>query len=433
MRRLSLLTLLPLLTLLAPSAAHAIDVVKMEDGTRFAFSGYAQPYFRIVENPCQQTLIPSTAAKPATATEEAIPAVPGSVQCTRSIIPDGFGLQHVRLVFEGENPGRGKLNLEIATAPNVELVEMDLSFELAPHTGLRVGRMKVPYSRGGLVSESRSQFVVRTDQSTLATGRQLGVALKQTLDLGGIAEFASLEVGAFNGDKEAERSTINNIDEEFLYTARLVLQPTGKLKKLYEGDLRPIGERNQLHAALGLGATTEINANEDYEQIRAGADLNVLFGGMSLLAESLYLERTFTAEVDLDYSGLGWAVAAGAFVPGRWTNEHLELTARYEWFDPKAATDTAKAAEIRAQAPGSGYARPDGAQARSVMTAGANVYFAGHDFKLQLNYVRRTELEDWSLSAPAEIDPENPPTVIDPRASREVDDNSFVAQLTYRL
>ena len=181
MRRLSLLTLLPLLTLLAPSAAHAIDVVKLEDGTRFAFSGYAQPYFRIVENPCQQTIVPGTEA------------APGSVQCTRSIIPDGFGLQHVRLVFEGENPGRGRLNLEIATAPNVELIEMDLGFELAPHTGLRVGRMKVPYSRGGLVSESRSQFVVRTDQSTLTTGRQLGVALKQTLDLGGIAEFASLD------------------------------------------------------------------------------------------------------------------------------------------------------------------------------------------------------------------------------------------------
>lgn len=415
MRRLSLLTLLPLLTLLAPSAAHAIDVVKLEDGTSFAFSGYAQPYFRIVENPCQQTIVPGTEA------------APGSVQCTRSIIPDGFGLQHVRLVFEGENPGRGKLNLEIATAPNVELIEMDLGFELAPHTGLRVGRMKVPYSRGGLVSESRSQFVVRTDQSTLATGRQLGVALKQTLDLGGIAEFASLEVGAFNGDKEAERSTINNIDEEFLYTARLVLQPTGKLKKLYEGDLRPVGERNKLHAALGLGATTETNANEDYEQIRAGADLNVLFGGVSLLAESLYLERTFTAEVDVDYSGLGWAVAAGAFVPGRWTNEHLELTARYEWFDPKAATDAAKSAEIRAQAPGSGYARPDGAQARSVMTAGANVYFAGHDFKLQLNYVRRTELEDWEKSVA------NPDEPFTPAASREVDDNSFVAQLTYRL
>ena len=428
MRRLSLLTLLPLLTLLAPSAAHAIDVVKLEDGTRFAFSGYAQPYFRIVENPCQQTLNPGTEA------------APGKPTCTRSIIPDGFGLQHVRLVFEGENPGRGKLNLEIATAPNVELVEMDLGFELAPHTGLRVGRMKVPYSRGGLVSESRSQFVVRTDQSTLATGRQLGVALKQTLDLGGIAEFASLEVGAFNGDKEAERSTINNIDEEFLYTARLVLQPTGKLKKLYEGDLRPIGERNQLHAALGIGATTETNTQDDYDQVRAGADLNLLYGGMSLLAESLYLERTFfKVEVPVpsrvDYSGLGWAVAAGAFVPGRWTNEHLELAARYEWFDPRAAADPAKAEGVRSQLAGSGYAEPSeqATQARAVMTAGANVYFAGHDFKLQLNYVRRTELEDWSLSAPAEIDPENPTTVIDPRASREVDDDSFVAQLTYRL
>ena len=415
MRRLSLLTLLPLLTLLAPSAAHAIDVVKLEDGTRFAFSGYAQPYFRIVENPCQQTLNPGTEA------------APGKPTCTRSIIPDGFGLQHVRLVFEGENPGRGKLNLEIATAPNVELVEMDLGFELSPHVGLRVGRMKVPYSRGGLVSESRSQFAVRTDQSTLATGRQLGVALKQSFDFAGIAEFASLEVGAFNGDKEAERSTINNIDEEFLYTARLVLQPTGKLKKLYEGDLRPIGERNQLHAALGIGATTEINANEDYEQIRAGADLNVLYGGMSLLAESLYLERTFSGEADVDYSGLGWAVAAGAFVPGRWTNEHLELAARYEWFDPQAARNADEIVDVRAQAPGSGYARADGKQARAVMTAGANVYFAGHDFKLQLNYVRRTELEDWANSVP------NPTLEFALPASREVDDDSFVAQLTYRL
>jgi hypothetical protein len=417
MRRLSLLTLLPLLTLLAPSAANAIDVVKLEDGTRFAFSGYAQPYFRIVENPCQQTLTEGTEA------------APGKPTCTRSIIPDGFGLQHVRLVFEGENPGRGKLNLEIATSPNVELVEMDVGFDLTPNTVLRVGRMKVPYSRGGLVSESRTQFAVRTDQSTLATGRQLGAALRQTLDLGGIAEFASLEIGAFNGEQEAERSAINNIDEEFLYTARLVLQPTGKLKKLYEGDLRPIGERNKLHAALGLGATTEINANQDYEQIRAGADLNLLYGGMSLLAESLYVERTFTADVDIDYSGLGWAVAAGAFVPGRWTEEHLEIAARYEWFDPKAAANPDEAAGIRSQVAGSGYASPSGqaTQARSILTTGANIYFAGHDFKLQLNYVRRTELEDWAKSVP------DPTLKFALPASREVDDDSFVAQLTYRL
>ncbi len=421
MRRLSLLALLPLCALLLPASAEAIDVLKLEDGTRFAFSGYAQPYFRVVQNPCQQSIIPGTPA------EGANPAVPGSVQCTRSIIPDGFGLQHVRLVFEGENPGRGRLNLEIATAPNVELVEMDLGFDLTPKTVLRVGRMKVPYSRGGLVSESRSQFAVRTDQSTLATGRQLGVALKQSFDLGGLADFATLEVGAFNGDKEAERSTINNIDEEFLYTARLVLQPTGSLKKLYEGDLRPIGERDRLHASLGLGATTEKNAAEDYDQLRAGADLNVLYGGASLLAESLYLEREFGADADVDYSGLGWAVAVGSFVPGQWNREHLELTARYEWFDPKAALDAAKVAEIRAQAAGSGYARPDGTQARSVTTAGANIYFAGHDFKLQLNYVHREELEDWDKSAPSPTEPSNP------TADRQVDDDSFVAQLTYRL
>ena len=91
------------------------------------------------------------------------------------------------------------------------------------------------------------------------------------------------------------------------------------------------------------------------------------------------------------------------------------------------AADVARAAEIRAQAPGSGYARPDGAQARSVLTTGANIYFAGHDFKLQLNYVRRTELEDWEKSV---ANPEEPFTL---PASREVDDNSFVAQLTYRL
>lgn len=415
------LILLPLLLLLLPARAHAIDVVKLDDGTRFAFSGYAQPYFRIVQNPCQQSITPGTPAEGST------PAIPGSVQCTRSVIPDGFGLQHVRLVFEGENPGRGRLNLEIATAPNVELTEMDLGFDLTPHTVLRVGRMKVPYSRGGLVSESRAQFVVRTDQSTLATGRQLGIALKQSFDIAGISDFATLEVGAFNGDKEAERSTINNIDEEFLYTARLVVQPTGKLKKLYEGDLRPLAERDTLHATLGLGATTEKNAAEDYDQIRAGADLNLLYGGASLLAESLYLERRFDGDVDIDYSGLGWAVAAGSFVPGSWTSEHLELAARYEWFDPKAALDAAQAAGVRAQAPGSGYARPDGTQARSVTTAGANLYFAGHDFKVQINYVHREELEDWDKSV---ADPTDPLT---PAASRQVDDDSFVAQLTYRL
>ena len=415
------LLLVPLLLLFAPSAAQAVDVLKLEDGTRFAFSGYAQPYFRVVENPCQQTITPGVAGT------GGAPDVPGSVQCLRSTIPDGFGLQQVRLVFEGEHPGRGRLNLEIATAPNVELAEMELGFDVAAHTVLRVGRMKVPYSRGGLVSESRSQFVVRTDQSSLATGRQLGVALKQSLDVADIKEFASFEVGAFNGDKEAERSTINNIDEEFLYTARLVFQPTGKLNKLYEGDLRPIEQQDRLHAALGLGATTEKNTAEDYDQIRAGADLNLLYGGASLLAESLYLERRFDGDVDTDYSGLGWAVAAGTFGPGEWASRHLELAVRYEWFDPKAALDSDKASDVRAQAPGSGFARPDGTQARAVTTVGANLYFAGHDFKLQMDYIHRQELENWEKSVRDPNDPLTPP------AARQVDDDAFVAQLTYRL
>ena len=120
-------------------------------------------------------------------------------------------------------------------------------------------------------------------------------------------------------------------------------------------------------------------------------------------------------------------MAAGAFVPGRWTEEHFELAARYEWFDPQAARNADEIVDVRAQAPGSGYARADGKQARSVLTTGANIYFAGHDFKLQLNYVRRTELEDWEKSV---ANPEEPFTL---PASREVDDNSFVAQLTYRL
>jgi hypothetical protein len=116
-------------------------------------------------------------------------------------------------------------------------------------------------------------------------------------------------------------------------------------------------------------------------------------------------------------------------VPGRWTEEHLELAARYEWFDPKAAANPDEAAGIRSQVAGSGYASPSGqaTQARSILTTGANIYFAGHDFKLQLNYVRRTELENWAKSVP------DPTLDFALPASREVDDDSFVAQLTYRL
>ena len=400
--------------LLLPTNANAIEVFQgEEEGTYFEFRGYAQPYFRWVDNPC-------------------FSGETGD-DCDASQIPDGFGLTRARIGFGGGYDGYGEYYLELRTIPNVELLEARLMFPHSDWFEARVGRFKVPFSAQELTSESRLQLIDRANFIKLTPGRQLGMTLSIDSDLfrrGLPEDMLQLSVGIFNGESAKERAPVNNIDEDFLFSARGRISPFGA-PPAAEGDLRTLGERDEFLISLGLSWSMERRGqqNGDYIQRNLSADLWTAWQGIFVYAELFRMDRDFripdgatSDEVDPDRYGFGWNVQGGFFIPVDYLEEHLELAGRVEYFDPETAVDEDRASELVPQVAGSGPARPSGAtQAHTNYVAGINWYFRGHDLKLQANYTHRDEAEDFAGS------------VDNPDVSEDVDDDSFFLQLTYRF
>jgi hypothetical protein len=404
-----LTTVLTAAALLAGFAAPAaaIQVFESEDGAiTFDFTGYAQPYYRWVDNP------------------QSFRVTEDGVDVTRSRIPDGFGLSRVRLGFEGDYAERGSFKLELNTVPNVELLEARFSFDPLPWLRLNVGRFKVPFSRQELTSESALQIIDRAAFISATPGRQLGVSADIQFGFGSLPDdFLTISAGIFNGESAKERAPINNIDEHFLYAARLEIAPFGQPER-GEGDLRPMDERSAFQLVLGGSWSYEVRgpSNGDYEQRNVGGDVLARWHGVSIYSEVFRMDRDFEADLlNADFGAFGYNVQLGFFVPAPYVEEHLELVGRVEEWDPARAHDPDRAAELRPTAAGAGPAQTGGTQATRSFTGGLNWYFFGHDLKLQANYTHRQALENTVLSA------ENAEIPMD------VDDDTFFVQLTARF
>lgn len=395
----------------APKSAAAITLFEdPESGTYFRFTGYTQPYFRWVETGCV-----------ASARDR---------ECSDVSTPMGFGLQRTRLHFEGASNDLASYHIELRTIPNVELLEASVRFQLGDYFALRVGRYRVPYSRQELVSESRLQLIDRGSLIRFTPGRQLGSSLAFQI-APGLAFLPNavlrIEGGVFNGESDKERAPINNIDDEFLYSARVELHPFGRPETAMEGDLRPVSERSTPMLTLGGHWTYETRGedNENYREGRIGGDLTLAWYGAFLYGEYFRRDRDYRNDtVDIDQHAWGYNLQAGFMIPAPYLEERLELAGRVEEIHPQTARDSARSSGLVPLVPGTGPQRPDGRQATRSYVAGINWYFRGHDLKLQANYTWRQELEDWALSIPDEDGLRQP---------RGVDNDSFFLQLTYRF
>lgn len=393
--------------------AEAVEIYRSPDGlTHFSFTGYAQPYFRVVQNPC-------------TFGE-------GGECVDRSVVPDGFGLTRIRLGFGGQNEGLGSYYIELAEQEGL-IVPLEFRVAFDPLDGLSItmGRFRVPFSRQELTSESRLQLIDRAAFIKATPGRQLGLAIGLSTNLFGSSlpdDFLRIDAGLFNGESAKERGPINNIDEDFLVAGRLSFSPFGGIPYA-EGDIRPLSERSQFLLSLGLSGNYNRRGegNGEYDQVDLGADLALMWHGVSLYTEGFNYRRNYdNDESNADRSGVGWNLQAGFMVPVRYLREHLELAARVQAWDPEIAADGSRDDELLSNIAGSGPARggaetASGTQAHRDYVVGANWYFRGHDLKLQANYTWRDEIEDWRRSRFEEGVPV------------DVDDNSFFLQLTYRF
>ena len=242
-----------------------------------------------------------------------------------------------------------------------------------PEVGITVGQFRVPFSRQNLIPSKNLQFAdnaywlgATTSGGTTASAgkyivdRDIGAMLSGDL-LGNRLRYM---FGVFNGN-DPSRGATQNLDPYFLWAGRIEVTPFGAVPR-YEGDHRPIAERDKPLAMLGVGFMKNRSDDKHFRRTYLGADLGGWWKGASLYAE-FYARRdepiadptgatppptsicgangvAWAFKNDDDPAGnpanqacvtaVGWNVQAGYFPPVGWLEEHLEAVARVERFDP---------------------------------------------------------------------------------------------------
>ena len=298
-----------------------------------------------------------------------------------------IGIRRMRLVFQGNAMGPALTyyvqlafsNLD--TEPDLRLPLRDAYVTWAPGRGvnLRVGQMKVPFSRQRVVSSSALQMPDRSIVITeLSLDRDVGLQMFSRSLLGGKMGYA---VGIFGGEGRNRVARAAGA----LYTARLEAWPFGQFDDYVEGDV----QRSQAwRVAFGGGVGYNHNTNRprsttgtpypagDFDYGHAGADILVKKSGWSITSEIMYrdADRDTSAIVmngglSVIHSRSGW----GGFVQGgKMITDRIELTARYGRLQPSAETD------------------PTFFDARE-LGGGFSYYIRRHDLKIQADYFAVTD------------------------------------------
>lgn len=289
-------------------------------------------------------------------------------------------IRRARLVFQGNARGPSLtyyLQLSFSNLDNeadlrLPLRDAYMTWSGARDLNVRVGQMKVPFSRQRVVSSSALQMVDRSIVvSELNLDRDVGVQIFSK-DLFGTGRLG-YAVGLFGGEGRNRLGRSAGL----LYTARVEAWPFGAFDDLAEGDVRR-GER--LRMAFGASVGHNQNTNRprstigtpypagDVDYTHAGIDLTVKWRGWSLASEAM-------SRAADESDGLGPASRSGwgAFVQaGYMVSSRTELSGRYSRLNPRAGTDPALAEA-------------------NELGAGVSHYLYAHDLKVQGDVFRLTD------------------------------------------
>jgi len=298
-----------------------------------------------------------------------------------------FEVRRARLVFLGELPDHNlQLYLQLGLSPGdmdperpIPLRDAVVTWTPLRDLNVRVGQMKVNYSRERVISSSALQFADRTNvNAEFSLDRDVGIQLFSNNFLG-IHDAIGWQFGVYGGAGRNRTEPGTGL----LYVGRLQFNPLGTFSdSLVEADLTRTRD-----ARLSLGVTAGVHPEARRERtnqgailgetVRAahyGADILFKYAGLSLQAE--WLMRTMTpgsftvtdeegleSEV-VTRSGLGWLVQVGyVFANG------FELAGRYSIVQPVGDTS----AVTRTAIP----------------MLGVGQYFLRHDLKLQADYAQQ--------------------------------------------
>lgn len=294
-----------------------------------------------------------------------------------------FLIRRARLVFQGNAAGPAftyYLQLSFANLDNEADLRLPLRDAYVTWSGardfnVRVGQMKVPFSRQRVVSSSALQMVDRSIVvSELNLDRDVGVQVFSRNLLG--VDKLGYAVGLFGGEGRNRLGRAAGL----LYTARLEAWPLGGFDDLVEGDQR---RTSKLRLALGGSVAYNQNTNRprstigtpysagDFDYRHAGVDLTLKWSGWSMASELLYRQADRPVRT-VAVGGVPTAINArsgwGAYLQGgRMVSQRIELTARYSHLAPRSGSDPAFVASDE-------------------LGAGLSYYLHGHDVKVQGDY-----------------------------------------------
>ncbi len=249
--------------------------------------------------------------------------------------PDlNFQVRRARLVLLGDVEDRDlQLYLQLGFAPGdlepdyeVPLRDAVVSWTRSRDLSVRVGQMKVPFSRQRLVSSSALQFADRAEvNAQLNLDRDVGLQLYSN-DLFGWDHRLAYQVGVYGGDGRNRVSTGLGL----LYVARVQFQPFGGFDDVFtEADLK-----RSPRPRLSLGAAGAVNDDtprsrsthgtvfeEGHDLAHGAADLLFKWRGWSVQSEALWRGRlqALPAEARPETAprvGWGWMVQTGYLTAG---------------------------------------------------------------------------------------------------------------------
>lgn len=285
--------------------------------------------------------LPSTPAGPAPLSAQTGDAaegpdvhVGGLLRAGARVGPDGAGRDDGFEIFDARLRSSGEIGIVFdyflqagfdSGSGDLRLLDARLSLPIVPEATVELGQFKAPFGREALQGKGEVTFVERSQATQLlAPGRQVGVQVAgEALD-----QRLSYRGGVFNGNG----TTLDNVDDSFLYAARvsyntvgpaqfydeLVIEVGANVAVSSDSAARLAGLAEPAPAAL-TGADPRLNfADYRGDRFLWGADLRASFRGYFLRGE--YLRGEFDPDVALRGPGpvrsTGDVVVDGVSVEG---------------------------------------------------------------------------------------------------------------------
>ncbi|MCH8991584.1 MAG: hypothetical protein IIA44_07550 [Acidobacteria bacterium] len=234
---------------------------------------------------------------------------------------------------------------------------------LAPAMELRAGLVKLPFSRGALVSSSRILLIERAFNSSTAAatyGRYITpcLTLHGRLRQGRIGYSVAVMDGFQAGDSDSRFSgTTVTASDNPGFVARFEYSPGSWIEGRQSDSHLGVGRHLTVAANAALQRGIEFETGRE-NRLVMGGDISFHRQALSLQVEYLRVDRDGPS----DLSPAGWYIQAGYYLAAL----KLEPALRYERFD----------ADL-----------PDGSDVTTVHTVGLNWYRHGHDLKFAANIV----------------------------------------------